>query len=337
MKNQAFAPARRSWIRTAGIMATMAWGSLALASGASAQTWPTRPVRIVIASSAGSTGDLLARMLAPRLESAWKQPVVVEAKPGASGMVGTEHVINSQDGHTLLLGTQTALMSKFTQKNLRFDPLTDLLPIAKVINYQMILATNAPTAKRAGTLAELVALSKSTQNGLFFAGNGPTSIFNLSMAIMNQNLGLRMTNVDFPSVSAMNLALLRDDAQVMVNTPSSVKGQIENGTVVPLAAVSLERYANLPQVPTLKEATGYSGYVPLLWAGFFAPKGTPASVIQKIDQDLRVVLDDKFRKQIESTFTGTTVSSSPSAFAKEIQAETAVWRDVLEAMNFKPE
>ncbi|GAO24179.1 hypothetical protein ALISP_3999 [Alicycliphilus sp. B1] len=183
------------------------------------------------------------------MESIWKQPVIVEAKPGASGIVGTEYVINAQDGHTLLLGTQTALMSKYTQKNLRFDPLTDLLPIAKVINYQMVIATNAPTAKRAGTLAELVALSKSTQNGLFFAGNGLTSIFNLSMAIMNQGLGLRMAAVDFPSVSAMNLALLRDDAQVMVNTPSSVKGQIENGTVVPLAAVSTERYANLPQVP----------------------------------------------------------------------------------------
>ncbi|MFT3721668.1 Bug family tripartite tricarboxylate transporter substrate binding protein [Pseudorhodoferax sp.] len=337
MKNHACAPARRSWLRAAGTAAAIGWGVLALAPTASAQAWPTRPVRIVIASSAGSSGDLLARMLAPRLESLWKQPVVVEPKPGASGIVGTEYVINVNDGHTLLLGTQTALMSKFTQKNLRFDPLADLLPVAKVIHYQMVIATNAPTARQAGTLAALVALSKSTPDGLFFAGNGPTSIFNLSMAIMNRDLGLRMATVDFPSVSAMNLALLRNDAQLMVNTPSSVKGQIDNGTVVPLAAVNPERYANLPQVPTLKEATGYGGYLPLLWAGFFAPRGTPAAVIQKIDQDLRAALDDQLKQQIESTLTGNVVASSPAVFAREIQAETAVWRDIFKAMDFKPE
>ena len=333
---QGFDAGRRSWIQ--GTFSTaLAWGALANGASAFAQDWPRKPVRIIIASSAGSSGDLLARLLAPRLEGIWKQPVIVEAKPGASGIVGTEHVVNSTDRHTLLLGTQTALMSKFTHKGLRFDPLTDLLPIARLINYQMVIATNAQTARRAGTLVDLALLSKSTPQGLFFSGNGPTSIFNLSMAIMNRQLGIRMSAVDFANVSAMNIALLRNDAQLMVNTPSSVKGQIEDGSVVPLAAVNPQRYANLPQVPTLQEAIGYSGYVPLLWAGMFAPRGTPAPVVDQIGRDLRAALDEPLVRQIESTLTGTVARSSPAAFAQDIRTETAVWSELFQSMNFQPE
>jgi tripartite-type tricarboxylate transporter receptor subunit TctC len=326
----------RPWIRHV-VFVAMATVGLAGASTVAAQDWPTKPVRIVIASSAGSSGDLLARMLGPRLQAIWNQPVIVEAKPGASGIVGTEHVINSSDGHTLLLGTQTALMSKFTAKSLRYDPLIDLLPIAKVINYQMVIATNAKTAASTKTLRELIALSKLNSNGLFFSGNGQTSVFNLSMAIMNQSLGIRMTPVDFASVGAMNIALLRDDTQFMVNTPSSVKGQIEDGSIVPLVSVNPQRYPNLPNVPTLHEATGYSGYLPLLWAGMFAPKGTPAAVIEKVHNDLRVALDEQLVQRIESTLSGSVVRSSPKAFAQEIRTETGVWRDLFQSMNFKPE
>jgi tripartite-type tricarboxylate transporter receptor subunit TctC len=329
---------RRRWLRSAvASLAALAAGAT-LPGIAAAQDWPTRPVKLVIAVAAGSSGDTLARMLAPRLEALWKQPVLVENRPGAGGVVGTEHVVNATDGHTLLLGTQSSILPKFTQKGLRFDPLADLVPVYKVINYELILATNAQTAKKAKTLAEVIALSKSGDKGVFLAGTGATSIFNITMAIINKSLGMRYTAVDFNNVSAMNLALLRDDAQLVVNTPSSIRAHIDTGAVVPLAAVSTERYASLPGVPTLKEAAGYSGYLPLLWAGLFVPKGTPGGVADRISKDmLALASDPSLKKQIESRLTGSVVRSSPAAFAREIHEETNVWKDLFHAMNYKPE
>ncbi|WP_077003020.1 tripartite tricarboxylate transporter substrate binding protein [Variovorax sp. KK3] len=334
MRNDCAADRRRWLMHLAGGVAALACPSWAGAADA----WPTRPVRIVIAVAAGSSGDTLARILAPRLEALWKQPVIVENKPGASGIVGTEYVAGATDGHTLLLGTQSSILPKFTQKTLRFDPLADLVPVYKVINYEMVIATNAQTAAKAGTLADLVKLSKSTDKGLFFAGTGPTSIFNLSMAILNRSLGLRYTAVDFNNIGAMTLALLRDDGQVTVNTPSAIKAHIESGAIVPLAAVSATRYPDRPSVPTLQEAVGYKGYLPLLWAGMFVPKSTPARVVDRISRDLLTLAGDAaVQKQIESTLTGTVVRSSPAAFSKEIQDEVVVWKEIFQLMNFKPE
>lgn len=338
MKNVNTMQARRAWLRTVSGTVAAAAASLLFAGGAAAQDWPTRPVKIVIAVAAGSSGDTLARTLAPRLEARWKQPVIVENRPGAGGVVGTEHVVHATDGHTLLLGTQSSILPKFTQKGLRFDPLTDLVPVYKLINYELILATNGQTARKAKTLPGVIALSKAGDKGVFLAGMGATSIFNITMAIVNKSLGLRYTAVDFNNVGAMNLAVLRDDAQLVVNTPSSIRAHIDTGAVVPLAAVSAERYASLPDLPTLKEATSYNGYLPLLWAGIFVPKNMPAGVVDRISKDmLALATDPVLKKQIEAKLTGTVVRSSPADFAREIQEETNVWKDLFHSMNYKPE
>ncbi|MES2999535.1 MAG: tripartite tricarboxylate transporter substrate binding protein [Pseudomonadota bacterium] len=329
---------RRALLRVAGAMSAAACAFALLPASASAQEWPTKPVRIVIATAAGSSGDTVARLLAPKLEALWKHPVIVENKPGAGGALGTGYAINAGDGHTLLLGTQSSLLPKFTTKNLSYDPQVDLIPVYKVINYQLVIAANAPTAQKAKTLAELVALSKSMPNGVFFGGSGQTSIFNLTMGLLNKQLGIKYAPVDFNNIGAMNLAVLRDDAQFLVNTPSSIKGYIDNGQLKPLAAINAERYPNFPDVPTLAEATGYKGYIPLLWAGIFAPKGTPTPVVDKIGRDFATLLADaETKKAIETRLTGSVVRSSPATFTKEVNDEMAVWKDLFSTMNFKPE
>ncbi|TDF67193.1 tripartite tricarboxylate transporter substrate binding protein [Cupriavidus sp. L7L] len=332
------APGRRRWLRLAGAAGLAACAALSLPRLAAAAEWPTRPVRIVIAVAAGSTGDILARSLAQRLEGIWKQPVIVENKPGAGGVIGTEYVVNATDGHTLLLGTQSSILPKFTTRNLKFDPMTDLVPVYKVINYQLVIAVNAETAPKAKTLRELVDLSKSSPNGLFFAGTGQTSVFNLTMALLNKSLGMKYTPLDFNSVGTMNLAAMRNDAQFLVNTPSSMKSQIDSGKLKPLAAISAERYASFPELPTLAEAVGYKGYLPLLWAGIFVPKGTPAAVVDRIAHDFSTLEADKaFRSSIESRLSGRMVASSPPAFAKQLAEEANVWKNLFAEMNYKPE
>ncbi|MGH8784353.1 MAG: Bug family tripartite tricarboxylate transporter substrate binding protein [Cupriavidus necator] len=329
-------PTRRDWLMASLAAATLA--PLLNVSTAFAQDWPTKPVKIVLAIGAGSSGDTLARLMAPRLEARWKQPVIIENKPGAGGVVGTEYVARATDGHTLLLGTQSSILPKYTQKGLRFDPLTDLVPVRKVLNYQFVIATNGETTKQARTLKDLAALSKSGSQGIFFAGLGPTSVFNLSYAILNQQLGARYVAVNFNNVNDANLAVMRNDAQFIVNNPASIKPYFANGAMVPLAAISMQRYPGLPDVPTLQEAVGYRGYLPQLWTGFFVPKHTPEALVERINRDVAAIFEDQdFRKQVEEKLTASVVASSPQAFAKDIREETTIWQDLFKALNIKPE
>lgn len=326
---------RRCWLAAGLGCAALC---LSGAGPAFAQEWPVKPVRIVLAIGAGSSGDTLARLMAPRLEQRWKQPVIVENRPGAGGVVGTEHVVRASDGHTLLLGTQSSILPRYTQKGLRFDPLTDLLPVRKVLNYQLVIATNGETARQARTLRELIALSKKGEKGLFFAGLGPTSVFNLTYAILNQQLGVRYTGVNFNNVNEANMSLVRGDAQFIVNNPASIRPYFANGGIVALAAISTQRYADLPDVPTLKEASGYSGYLPQLWTGLFLPRGASAAVVDRVNRDVAAIFEDaEFRRSVEDKLTATVAVSSPEAFAKDIQDETMVWQDLFKALNIKPE
>lgn len=319
--------------RLFAVAATFALSSLAPLS-ALAQDWPTRPVRIVLAVGPGSSGDTLARLMAPRLEAIWKQPVIVENKPGAGGILGTEHAINSKDGHTLLLASQSSYLPKFTQANPRFDPTVDLIPVYKIIEYDLVLATNAQTAQQAKTLADVVKLSNTTRDGLFFSGTGPTSIFNVTMGVLNKVVGAKYTAVSFNNVGAMNIALMRNDAQLMLNTPSSIKGHIDSGALVPLAAISAKRYANLPNVPTIYEAVNYSGYLPVLWAGMVMPKGTPPAVVERVARDIESVVSNPETKQsIETTLSGLVQQSSPNSFSQQIRDEMETWK----SLGIKPE
>ncbi|MGC3987322.1 MAG: tripartite tricarboxylate transporter substrate binding protein [Pseudorhodoferax sp.] len=325
---------KRRWLQ-----AGLACIALGLAGTSLAQQdWPHKPVRIVLAIGAGSSGDTLARLVAPKLEARWKQPVIVENKPGAGGVVGTEFVVRATDGHTLLLATQSSILPKYTQKGLRFDPLTDLIPVRKVLNYQIVIATNGETFKQARTLKELIALSKKDGKSLFLAGLGPTSVFNLTYAIVNQQLGLHYAAVNFNNVNDANLSLMRNDAQFIVNNPASIRPYFQGNGIVPLAAIATQRYPGLPEVPTLQEAVGYSGYLPQLWTGFFLPKGTPDAVLRRVNDDVQAIFEDEaFRKEVETKLTATVPVSSPEAFAKDIREETALWQDLFKTLNIKPE
>ncbi len=329
---------RRNWLKMGP--ATVALGLMGVTgmSTAVAQDWPSRPVKIVLAIAAGSSGDMLARMLAPKLEARWKQPVIIENRPGAGGVVGTEYVVRASDGHTLLLGTQSSILPKYTQKGLRFDPLTDLVPVRKVLNYQLVIATNGETVKQARTFKELVELSKKGSQGVFLAGLGPTSVFNLSYAILNQQLGVQYSAVNFNNVNDANLAVMRNDAQLIVNNPASLRPYFVNHAIVPLVAISTQRYPGLPEVPTLQEAMGYRGYLPQLWTGFFVPKSMPKAVLERINRDVTAVLEEpEFRKQVEDRLTASVETSSPEAFAREIREETMIWQDLFKTLNIKPE
>ena len=301
-------------------------------AGAHAQEWPTKPVRIVGPVAAGSAGDIWARVIAPRLEQIWKQPVIVENRPGASTIIGTEAVVNAApDGHTLLQVGQSYLWAKFTVKNLRFDPETALTPVYKFVNYKLVYATNAQTQIK--SMPELVAQSK--DKTIFFGGIGATGAHNVLNNIVGKKLGIRYSVVDYPGPAQVTIALLRNDAQYAMYTPNAYRSFFEAGTLQPLAVISDARYPDLPNVPTVREL-GFTGYLPQLWAGISAPKGTPTAIVDKIGRDIEsLVADAAFRQDLEGKIGGTLLKSTPAAFASEQQQEFKLWADYF-AVN-KPQ
>jgi len=330
---------RRALLRSAvgmGVAASLPFGG-GRALAATAGTWPTRTVRLVVAQGAGSTGDSLMRLIAPRLEALWKQSVVVENRPGAGSIVGTQYVAGTNDDHTIMLATLSSVLPKFTVKNLRYDPAVDLIPIYHVMNYHITLVASPELVKKAPTLPDIIKLSQSTPGGLFFSGTGPTSIFNMMMAVVNKSLGINYTSVDFNSIPDMIMAVLRGDAQLSVAAPFNIKSQIDAGDLVPVVAFSRTRYPVLPNVPAIVEAADYKGHVPLSWGGIFGPRSLPKEAIDIVGRDVGVVLSDPiFRKDLETRLGGTVVDSSPEEFAKEYASELQMWEDVVASLNITP-
>jgi tripartite-type tricarboxylate transporter receptor subunit TctC len=329
---------RTSSSRRTFLLGTVAASLSPHSSFAQAPAWPTRPVKIVVGTGPGSGTDTIMRLLAPRLEAIWKQPVTVENKMGAGGIIGTEYTLASKDGHTLLMGSPSALLAKYTTRNLRFDPLTDLIPVYRVVNLPVVFVTNAKTAQRAKTMTEVVELSKATPQGIFFSGAGRTSFFDLSMAVLAKPMGMRYSAVDFNGMGPLITALLRDDAQLALSGIPAVKGQVDSKQLHALAVVDSKRHAALPGVPTLEEAVGYKGFLPISWGGIFVPKGTPATVVDIIARGFGALYaDEPLRKSLEARLSGTLVQSSPTQFAREYAEEANEWKNTVAMLGITPE
>jgi tripartite-type tricarboxylate transporter receptor subunit TctC len=333
MNFQGTSSSRRNFLLGAAAASLAAHSSFA-----QAPAWPTRPVKIVVGTGPGSGTDMIARLLAPRLAEIWKQPVVVENKAGAGGIIGSEYTLAANDGHTLLMASPSMLLAKYTTRNLRFDPLTDLIPVYRVFNTPVVFVTNTKTAQRAKTMAELVALSKTMPKGIFFGGAGPASFFTVSMGALAKPMGLRYTTVDYSGMGPLTIGLIRDDTQLALSGHLSVKGQIDAKQLHALAVVDSKRLAGLPDVPTLGEAVGYKGFLPLSWGGIFVPKGTPAAVIDVIARAFGTLYgDEPARKSAEALLSGTLLQSSPAQFAKEYAEEAAGWKNTIAMLGIVPE
>lgn len=335
MNFQSISSSRRSFL----LVAAAAIASMAPhASFAETLAWPTRAVKIVVGTGPGSGTDTVARILAPRLAEIWKQPVVVENKAGAGGIIGTESVLASNDGHTLLMASPSMLLAKYTTRGLRFDPLTDLIPVYRVFNTPVVFITNTKTAQRAKTMAGLVELSKSSPQGIFFAGAGRSSFFSLSMAVLAKPMGLHYAPVDFTGMGPLTMALIRDDTQLALSGYLSVKGQLDAKELHALAVVDSKRLAALPDVPTLQESVGYKGFLPISWGGIFVPKTTPAAAVDVIARAFGTLYaDEPARKSLEDRLGGTLVQSSPAQFAKEYAEEANAWKNTFATLGIVPE
>ena len=297
------------------------------ASAAQAQTYPDRPVKILVPYAAGGNTDVISRLIGARLSEVFNQQFVVENRSGASGAIAMEAVkAAAPDGYTLLTYPlpQAAILPAMIK--VKYDPIADFAPITNIGSNAYILAVNPKVPVK--TAAELVAWVRNSKEKLSYASGGQGSHMNLSMVLFLQRTGLDVAAVHLRGgAEPMNNVVAGHLPMAFMNA-SDVVQQATAGTVRALAVTSKERIAQMPELPTMIEA-GFKDYVVTTWNGLAAPAGTPSDIIDRLAAEVNKALKDpKFTERL--TALGITPSgNSPSAFAAEIKADAALWGNVV--------
>jgi tripartite-type tricarboxylate transporter receptor subunit TctC len=287
---------------------------------AAAQDYPSRTIRIVVAYPAGGATDTIARIIGHKMSESVGQPVVIENRPGASGLVGSQAAVSAApDGYTLLLATPTV------EAQPRFDPTRDALPIVMVARTAVVLSTR--TDGPLSSVAALIAAAKQSPGKLAFGTTGAGSINQLAGEWFNADAGLKMLHVPYRGgVPAVN-ALLAGDIQATFLTASSVRALVDAGKLQVLAVAAKERMSIAPSWPTFAER-GYDIQASI-WFGLFAPPKTSADIVNRLDRLVKnIVADPEVQKRFNDL--GVDVSTlSQDAFANMIRNETKMYLDVI--------
>lgn len=308
---------------------------LALLAG-TAQAFPTKTVRIIVAFPPGGGTDIVARLIAPRLGEIWSQPVLVENRAGASGTIGTELAARAEaDGHTLFMATMGNMTAnQHLYAKMSVDPLRAFAPITKVVDVHFVFMANPSLA--AGNVQELVALARKNPGALHYSSSGPGGAPHLAMELFKRQAGIDLTHVPYKGSGPGMTDLL--GGRVMMTMDSLLQGypHIRSGKLKALAVLGPKRSSLLPEVPTMAEA-GVSGYALTNWFGLLAPAATPKEAVSRIHSDVvRVLKEDEVRKRI-SEMGADVVGNSPEEFGAAMRAESAQWADIIKSANIRAE
>jgi tripartite-type tricarboxylate transporter receptor subunit TctC len=301
---------------------------------ARAQTYPWRPVRIIVGFTAGSATDITARLFAQKLNEAWNVPVTVENIPGAGGSVGAERVAKSApDGSTFYWGANGAMtINPSLQPSPTFDPVRDLAPIARVLVMPSILAVNNEVPAK--TVAELFALAKAQPGKLSFASPGVGTPQHIAGELLKNLAGVDIVHV--PYRGAILTDVIGGRVTMTLQNMGVILPIIRDGKLRALAVTSLRRSPIISELPTLAES-GFPGFEVISWFGLLAPTATPAVIIDKVHAELeRIVANADTRERIAQLGLEASVNS-PEEFAVVIKTDTAKWAKVIRAANIKPE
>ncbi len=293
----------------------------ALASGASAQDYPARLVRIVVPYPPGGGVDGLARPLADRLSRQWHQPVVVDNKPGAGTIVGAEFVAKSApDGYTLLLTSDSTITSNpFLYDKMPFDPVKDLAPVTQLIDLHQMVVVHPSVS--ANTMQELVALAKAKPGTLNYGSYGSGSQPHLLFEALKAETGIEIAHIPYKGIAPALIATISGEVQMTLGAAGTTGEYFKAGKLKPLAIASASRMPQFPDVPTLREA-GFPDIDPKPWFGLFAAHGTPPAVVTKIQKDVAAILAEPEFQEREVINRGfTSVGSTPEAFAAFIKTD----------------
>src|SRR5262245_4842911 len=298
------------------------------------QTYPTRPVRIVVGFAAGGSVDLFARLIGQRLSERLGQPFIIENRPGAGGNIGTEAVVRAAaDGYTLLLVTASNAINESLFDKLNFNFIRDIIPIATIHRGigVMVVKPSSPTK----SVPELIAYAKANPGKINMASSGNGSAQHIYGEYFKMMAGVDMVHVPYRGQPAALTALMAGEVQVMIDTLSTSVEQIRAGRLRALAVTASTRSQVLPDVPALGEFV--PGYEATVWLGVGGPRNTPPEVIERINSEVNAALADPKIKSRIADLGYTPFVSSPAEFTQFIADETVKWGKVIRAANIKAE
>lgn len=301
---------------------------------AQAQSFPAKPVRIVVAFPAGGGLDFTTRVITQKLGEIWGHTVVVENRPGASGMIGAESVVRApKDGYTLLSSSpaEVALNAALYPK-MTYDPMRDLAPISLTALYANVLAVHASVPAR--SWKELVALSKATPGGIGFGSSGIGSTQHLTGEWLKRNAGINLLHIPYKGAAPATADLIGGQIPMGILGAAPLMQHLKAGRLRALAVTTAKRAGALPEVPTLPEV-GVKGFESSQWFGLLAPAGTPREVIAKINADLQRVLGMSDVKERLAAQGGETYGSTPEAFAAFLKKEHDTYAKIIAAAGIK--
>lgn len=317
----------------------MAMVASVCSSTAHAQSWPVRPVRIIVPFPPGGTTDIVARSLGVELQRMWQQPVIVENRPGAGGNIGSDLVAKSpNDGYTLLMGTvgthsiNAALFAQSGNK-MPFDPVKDFVPITLAAGVPNVMVVNAKVP--VNSVAEFIAYAKARPGQLNMASSGNGTSIHLTGELFKTMTGTYMVHLPYRGSAPAMSDLLAGNTNVMFDNLPSALPHIKSGRLKALAVTSRVRSPALPDTPTIEEAANLKGFDASSWFGLFAPAGTSRAIVDKIQADVAKALavpEVRERFVAQGAQPGGT---TPDQFAAFIRAETDKWTKVVKISNAK--
>jgi tripartite-type tricarboxylate transporter receptor subunit TctC len=299
-----------------------------------ADTWPSKPVKVVVPAPAGSSLDVIVRGMAETLRARWGQPLVVENKPGAGGTIGMDVVAKaSPDGYTLGIGFNGPIaFGPFMFKKMPYDPVKDLIPVILTTSQPNVLAI--PANHPANNVKEFVAWAKSQGDKVSYASVGQGSSSHLSMELLKAAAGFEATHVPFNGSPPAALSVAQNETQALLTVEPALLSLVQGGRLKLLASTSLQRLPARPDLPTVAEA-GYPGFDALAWNGLFAPAGTPADTINRINADINAAMaDPAFRQNMlkQGLIIG---GGTPGSFKSFIESETRKWGVIINKVGIK--
>jgi len=296
--------------------------------------WPTQPVKIVVPTGPGSSLDLIVRLMGDKLAKAWGQPVVVENKGGAGGMLGLDIAAKATDGHTIAIGFNGPVaFAPFLYSKTPYDPAKDLRPIIMTTSQPNVLAVSTDKVP-AKTVAEFVAWAKAQDGKMNYSSLGQGSSAHLSMELFLSEAGLKATHVPYNGSPPAAMAVAQGTADATFMVAPALLPHVQNQKVRMLAVTSAQRPDSLKDLPTLAES-GYHNVESLAWNGLVGPASMPDAVVARINADANAALQDPAIREAMANKGLTVVGGSPADFQRVIDADVKRWGPIITKLGIK--
>lgn len=309
--------------------------SALFASCAWAQGYPSRPVKIIVPFAASGPADIYARFVAQRLQDEFRQPFVVENKPGAGSLIGTDFVAKSPaDGYTLLMMSNTQTVNESLVPNKPFALMRDFVGVAP-INYSNLLLVVHPSVP-VKNLSELIQLAKSRPGKLNYASSGTGTPYHMAGELFKYMAGVEITHIPYKGSAGARTDVVGGQVDMMFDAETTMAEFSRQGKVRAIAATGRARSPNLPDIPTVAEA-GVAKYEATIWLGIMAPKGTPSDIVNRLNAEIRKIVALADVKALWAKQGAIPMSMSPGEFDQYLEADVAKWANIVKVSGAKPD